>query len=97
MVDIWSNREGAKGMPHRLSAHRDWFEHQYDLDFKYGIDSNAYAKARDEYARAWLGYVHEARRLLEKRRKEELEKVLAEREEYRHNLPKPEAPSQLIP
>ena len=97
MVDLWSNREGSEGMNPRLNTHRDWFEYQYDLDFRYGVDSHAYGNARDEYARAWLGYVNEARRLLEKRRAKEIEELFAEREEYRRSLPNPQAPSHLTP
>ena len=96
MVDLWSQGEGMKGFYGRLREHAEWFEYQFEVQFESGVTSDPRGKAKEEYARAWLGYVNEARRLLENRRSEELNRLRAEREEYRRSLPKPEAPRQLI-
>ena len=96
MVDLWSRGGGVKGYYGRLHEHDEWFEYQLEVQFESGVTSDTHAKAKEEYARAWLGYVNEARHLLEKRRSEELKKLREERKEYRRSLPKPEAPPQLI-
>ena len=54
MVEIWSDIGGGKGLQHRLSANAEWFEYQLEADDAlYPHD-----KARREYSRAWLDYVH---------------------------------------
>ena len=96
MVDLWSRGGGVKGLKDRLREHDEWFIYQSEVQFESGVTSDTDAKAKEEYGRAWLGYVNEARHLLEKRRTEELNRFRAERDEYRRSLPKPEAPPQLI-
>lgn len=96
MVDIWSSGEGVEGFNRRVHDNREWFIAQNELDFESGIDRNLQEKAKREYGRAWLGYLHEVRHRLEKRRKEEYDRVMAERAEYRRSRPKPEMPAQLV-
>ena len=96
MVSVWSHGEGVEGLGRLLDENREWFISQYDLDFESGASSNPQEKAEREYGHAWLGYVNEVRRLLEKHRKDEYDRVMAERAEYRRSLPGPELPSQLV-
>ena len=97
MVDIWSQGEGDNiGLPRRLWGKRDWFERQSEIEVQTGVTSDARQKAGEEYSRAWLGYVNEVRRMLEKRRKEEYDRVMAERAAQLRNPPKPEIPSKLL-
>ena len=95
MVEFWSRGGDMKGFYGRLREHDEWFEYQFELQFESGVTSDTHARVKEEYARAWLGYVNEVRRLLEKRRSEELKRLRGEREEYRRSLPTPEAPPQL--
>ncbi len=95
MVHLWSQGGDMKGFYGRLREHDEWFEYQFELQFESGVTSDTHARVKEEYARAWLGYVNEVRRLLEKRRSEELKRLRGEREEYRRSLPTPEAPPQL--
>ena len=93
---------GVKGFYVRENEHRDWFSAELKSKFKgpsIGKSDNLpniYDKPRRVYARAWLNYVNEARRKLERHWKDEYERVVAEREEYRLSLPDPEPPPQLI-
>ena len=96
MVHIWSHGDGVEGFARRLNEAQEWFISQYDLDFESGTSSNLHEKAEREYGRAWLGYVNEVRRLLEKLRKDEYDRVMAERAEYRRSRPDPELPAQLV-
>ena len=96
MVHIWSQGDGVEGFGRRLNEAQEWFISQYDLDFESDTSSNLHEKAEREYGRAWLGYVNEVRRLLEKLRKDEYDRVMAERAEYRRSRPDPEWPSQLV-
>ena len=87
----------SKAPPKRnMSRHTRGFISQYDLDFESGTSSNLHEKAEREYGRAWLGYVNEVRRLLEKLRKDEYDRVMAERAECRRSRPDPELPAQLV-
>ena len=96
MVDIWSDIGGDKGLQHRMSANTAWFEYQFDLQFESGGGPDPHHKAREEYSRAWLGYVHEVRRRLESHYKDEYDRVMAKRAEHRKSLPDPELPPQLV-
>ena len=96
MVHIWSHGNGVEGFERRLNEAQEWFISQYDLDFESDTSSNLHEKAEREYGRAWLGYVNEVRRLLEKLRKDEYDRVMAERAEYRRSRPDSELPSQLV-
>ena len=96
MVDIWSDIGGDKGLQHRMSANTVWFEYQFDLQFESGGGPDPHHKAREEYSRAWLGYVHEVRRRLESHYKDEYDRVMAKRAEHRKSLPDPELPPQLV-
>ena len=94
MVDVWSGSGDDTGLTYSLyvmSESTEWFEYQFESG---GPDPHE--KAREEYSRAWLGYVHEARRKLEKLHKEEYDRVMAERAEYRQSRPAPELPQQLV-
>ena len=95
MVDIWSEGEGdIRGLQGRLSDNRGWFMWLYDERPESSHDPRK--KAKEEYVRAWLGYVYEVRRLLEERHKEEYDRVMDERAAQRRNRPKPELPWQLL-
>ena len=96
MVEIWSHGEGVEGLAGRLNESMEWFVWQCEHEIETGVSSGHLEKARSEYGRAWLGYVNEVRRLLERHRKEEYERVMAQRSEYRRSLPDPELPSQLV-
>lgn len=96
MVDIWSDVGDGRGLQHRMTASASWFEYQFDLQFESGGGADPHDKAREEYSRAWLGYVHEARRKLENHYKVEYDRVMAERAEYRKSIPDPELPPQLV-
>ena len=96
MVSVWSHGEGVEGLGRRLAENREWFISQYELDLEAGASSNLHEKAEREYGLAWLGYVNEVRSLLEKHRKDEYHRVMAERAEYRRCRPDPELPSQLV-
>ena len=98
MVDHWSGSGDDRGLTYRLyvmGESKEWFEHQFEEQFESG-GPDLHEKAREEYSRAWLGYVHEARRKLEKLHKEEYDRVMAERAEYRQSRPAPELPQQLL-
>ena len=98
MVDVWSGSGGDRGLTYRLydmSESTEWSEYQFEEQFESG-GPDPHVKAREEYCRAWLGYVHEARRKLEKLHKEEYDRVMAERAEYRQSRPAPELPQQLL-
>ena len=98
MVDVWSGSGDDTGLTYRLyvmSESTEWFEYQFEEQFESG-GPDPHEKAREEYSRAWLGYVHEARRKLEKLHKEEYDRVMAERAEYRQSRPAPELPQQLV-
>ncbi|MCE2404987.1 MAG: hypothetical protein J4F43_07500 [Dehalococcoidia bacterium] len=96
MVESWSARGGGKGLLVRLNEHAEWFVYQFDLQSMPGGGLSPREKARGEYSRAWLNYVHEVRRLLEQHFKDEYDRVMTERAEYRRALPKPELPPQLV-
>ena len=95
MVDIWSGSGDDKGLTYRLSESKEWFEHQFEERFESG-GPDPYNKAREEYSRAWLGYVHEVRRKLENHYKEKYDREMAKRAEYRQSRPHPELPQQLV-
>ena len=96
MVSLWSHGDRGVGLAYRLNENREWLMSQYDLDFEFGTNSNPRETAVRKYGRAWLGYVHEVRRLLDKHRKDEYERVMAERAEQRRSRPDPELPLQLV-
>ena len=96
MVEIWSHGNGVKGFTERLTESMEWFISQSEQDIESRVSSVQPEKAKREYGRAWLGYVNEVRRLLERHRKEEYERVMAQRSEYRRSLPDHELPSQLV-
>ena len=96
MVSLWSHGEGVVGLARHLDENREWLFSQYDLDFESGANSNPRERAERKYGRAWLGYVYEVRRLLDKHRKEEYDRVMAERAEDRRSRPDPELPLQLV-
>ena len=96
MVDLWSTDGNVRGFNSRQSDHKDWFLEQHEILFEAGIDVNLFENALKEYARAWLDYVNEARRRLEKLRKERYDKVMAERAASWQARPEPEAPTQLL-
>lgn len=103
MVSWLSPVIDVKGFHVRQNENRDWFSAQLKRKFKgaskLGTSSNLpniYDKPRRVYDRAWLNYVNEVRRKLERHWKDEYEKVMAGRKEYRLSLPNPELPPQLI-
>ena len=96
MVGIWSHGDGVVGLELCLDENKEWFISQYELDFELGTNSNPRDKAVREYGRAWIGYVTEARRLLEKHRKDEYDRVMAERAKHLRSRPDPDLPSQLV-
>ncbi len=97
MVSLWSHGEGGVGLARRLDENREWLMSQYDLDFELGTRSNPRERAvLRKYGRAWLGYVHEVRRLLDKHRKDEYDRVMAERAEQLRSRPDPELPLHLV-
>ena len=96
MVEIWSHSGNDNGLLHHLYENKGWFEYQFDLQFESGGGPDPYHKAREEYSRAWLGYLYEARRKLENHYKNRYDRVMAERAEHRKSLPDPEPPPQLV-
>ena len=88
-------QDGGGSVSH-MREHMRENEEWYDLNFECGTDSYVREKATREYGRAWLSYVYEVRSLLEKRHKEEYDRVMAERAEQRRSRPDPELPSQLV-
>ena len=92
MVDIWSGSGDSAGLLHHLHESNEWFEYKFEQQFESG-GPDPHVKAREEYSRAWLGYVNEVRRKLEKHYKEEYDRVMAERAKYRQSRPDPEAAS----
>ena len=95
-MELVSFYQDGGGVWSHMREHMRENEEWYELDFEYGTTSNLREKATREYGRAWLGYVYEVRRLLEKRRKDEYDRVMAERAEQRRSRPAPELPSQLV-
>ena len=96
MVDDWSERVGDRGLRHRLyDENSEWFDYVFEDRFVHG-GPDPHDKAREEYSRAWLGYVHEVRRKLENHYKEEYDRVMAKRAKYRLSRPAPELPQQLL-
>ena len=96
MVGIWSQDEDGRGLLQCLLEHNEWFECQLELSFESDAVTDPYDKAREEYSRAWLGYVYEVRRSLEEHHKVERERVMAERTQYRRSRKAPELPPQLV-
>ena len=96
MISSWASSANVKGPDIRLWENRDWFIEQYDLQFLTGTESNLQEQARKKYGRTWLVYVYEARRLLEKHRKDEYDRIMAERVIALESSPAPELPTQLI-
>ena len=95
LVAGWSGSGDCKGFTNRLWDNGEWYDYQFEEHYVNG-GPDPYNKAREEYSRAWLGYVHEARRMLENRYKEEYDRVMAERAEYRKSRPDPEPPQRLV-
>ena len=98
MVDIWSGGGNDRGLTYRMyvmGENSEWFEYRLEEQFESG-GPDPHVKAREEYSRAWLGYVNEVRRKLENRYKEEYDRVMAERAKYRQSRPDPEVPQQLV-
>lgn len=95
-VEWWSSMNGSKGFWHRRRENQEWFFAQFKIKSDSGSSANPFEEAQKEYARAWLGYVLEVRRMLKRHWKEEYDKLVAEREQYRLSLPEPELPRQLI-
>ena len=96
MVGDWSGHVGERGLRHRLyHENSEWYDYQFEEHYMNG-GPDPHVKAREEYSRAWLGYVNEVRRKLENRYKEEYDRVMAERAEYRRSRPDPELPQQLV-
>ena len=96
MVGLWSEDHGAKGLGHHLSEYKDWIAHQNEADFDLGTDSNPLEEATQKYSRAWLAYVHEVRRLLERHRKKEYDRIMSERADALASRPAPELPTHLV-
>ena len=69
----------------------EWFDQQYPAN----PAVNHFAKARDEYTRAWFGYVNEVRRKQSQYVAERDERERAERERAWKARPEPEVPPQL--
>ena len=69
----------------------EWFDQQYPAN----PAVNHFTKARDEYTRAWFGYVNEVRRKQLQHIDDEWKRVTAEREKAWAARPKPEVPPQL--
>ncbi len=76
---------------HRKDEHEDWLLYQYEVDW----NSSALADAREKYEHTWIAYLEEVRRLWEQRRREEREKVMAERRKNWQTLKEPKIPPQL--
>ena len=87
-----SHRDDVKSFTVRARENEEWFICQYEID----VDSNVRELARDEYCRTWMAYAEEVRRLVEERRREKSDNVLAERKERMRELGKPELPPQLL-
>ena len=96
MVSLWSHGDGVVGFERRLDENTGWLIREHEIDLESGANSNPRERAAREYGRAWLGYAYEVRRLVDKRRKDEYDRVMAERAEYRRSRPDPELPSQLV-
>ena len=96
MVEIWSGSGGEKGLLVRLYENMKWLEDQLEAQFESGDVADPHYKAREEYCRAWLDYVNEVRRLLEKHHKDEYDRVMAERAEHRRSRPSADLPPQLV-
>ena len=63
MVEIWSQSKNDNGLLHHLDENRAWFEYQLEVQVEVGDGPDPYEKAREEYSRAWLGYVHRNRNI----------------------------------
>ena len=96
MVDVWSQGRNNSGLLQHLYDNRAWFEYRFEEWLEIGDGPDLHHKAREEYSRAWLGYVHEARRKLESHYKDRYDRVMAERAERRKSVPDPELPPQLV-
>ena len=97
MVDLWSGDVSDAGLRRRIAENEEWLIERYEEQWATGSpDVNLRAQAYEKYSRAWLFYVNEARRMLEERRKEEYDKLMAEREQHRRAISKPEVPEHLL-
>ena len=96
MVDIWSAVGDGKGLQHRMIANSEWFEYQFNLQFESGGGPDPYHKAREEYSRAWLGYVYEVRRKLENHYKDRYDRIMAQRAGHLRSLQDPVLPPKLV-
>ena len=96
MVDLWSQMGGGKGFWNRYDANGDWVLNQLEIQMETGVHFNIIEKVKKEYCPAWLSYVNEVRRLLEKRRKDEYDRIMADRAAALKSRPAPKLPKQLV-
>ena len=96
MADLWSQEDGAKGFWTSYHDNRDWFLNQHEIMLETSESFNPLELAKQKYCRTWLAYVYEVRRLLEKHRKEEYNRIMAERAVAQESRPAPELPRQLL-
>ena len=86
---------GVNSFHARFMEHESWFRPPLARPTE-GDRRDAFDKAREDYHRAWLGYVNEVRRKQLQYYEERRNRVLAEREEALKALPEPEVPPQLL-
>lgn len=83
---------GVKNFYHWHSEHQNWFRQE----FRASHNSDTFLKAREVYARAWLGYVNEVRQKQLQHFEDMCKEVLAEREQAFQERPEPEVSPQLL-
>ena len=97
LADTFSMRIESGGIHRRLNydAHSEWYEVQYEVHEMLDIPGSPYSRAREQYSRAWIGYVLEVRRKVDEFHEEQRRRVMAERAERLRAFPEPEIPPQL--
>ena len=96
VVRFWDTRAPNRGLDHHLFVDKRWLAFLFRQRLVAPNGTDSVEEATQTYYRAWLGYVNEVRRRIGQHYKDEYQRVMREREEYRESLPKPEVPSQLI-
>ena len=95
-VGVWSSMYDGKGMLSHLSEHQKRVMSAARPSVSARPAREAWDRCLREYARAWLGYVYEVRRLIEQRRKEAYERLRAQYDAAFRARGEPEVPEHLL-
>ena len=95
-VGVWSSMYDGKGMMSHLTEHQNRVMSAARPSVSAGPAREAWDRGLREYARAWLGYVYEVRRLIEQRHKEAYERLRVQYDAAFRARGEPEVPEHLL-